>query len=113
MSPPNLPGWDNIKIVDYLKEKYNTDVYLENDANAAAYGEEGAILAGKLQKGLPAVSLTSHPGYTTAFCNDVDPELIYAQSVMSLGRCGDVLIAISTSGNAKNVSLRFHAYTNV
>lgn len=39
MSPPNLPGWDDIKIVDYLKEKYNTNVYLENDANACAVAE--------------------------------------------------------------------------
>lgn len=39
MSPPNLPGWDNVKIVDYLKEKYNTEVYLQNDANACAVAE--------------------------------------------------------------------------
>ena len=39
MSPPNLPGWDDIKIVDYLKEKYNVNVYLENDANACAVAE--------------------------------------------------------------------------
>jgi len=39
MSPPNLPGWDDIKIVDYLKEKYNVKVYLENDANACAVAE--------------------------------------------------------------------------
>lgn len=39
LSPPNLPGWDNVKIVDYLKEKYNIGVYLENDANACAVAE--------------------------------------------------------------------------
>ena len=39
MSPPNLPGWDDIKIVDYLKEKYHINVYLENDANACAVAE--------------------------------------------------------------------------
>jgi len=39
MSPPNLPGWDDVKIVDYLKEKYNVNVYLENDANACAVAE--------------------------------------------------------------------------
>lgn len=39
MSPPNLPGWDDVKIVDYLKEKYNGNVYLENDANACAVAE--------------------------------------------------------------------------
>lgn len=56
-----------------------------------------------LQMGLPAISLTSISALNTAFSNDVDPELIYAQSVFALGRAGDVLIAISTSGNAKNV----------
>lgn len=57
----------------------------------------------KLQNGLPAIALPSIMALNSAFCNDVDPELIYAQSVMALGRNGDVLIAISTSGNANNV----------
>lgn len=57
----------------------------------------------KLQGGLPAISLPSLTALNSAFCNDVDPELIYAQSVMAMGKTGDVLIAISTSGNAKNV----------
>lgn len=57
----------------------------------------------KLQGGLPAISLPSMTALNSAFCNDVDPELIYAQSVMALGKKNDVLIALSTSGNAKNV----------
>ena len=57
----------------------------------------------KLQYGLPAVSLTSMTALNTAFCNDVDPELIYAQPLMALGNKNDILIAISTSGNSKNV----------
>lgn len=57
----------------------------------------------KLQCGLPALSLCSLNALNTAFCNDVDPELIYAQSVLGLGKPGDVLIGMSTSGNAKNV----------
>lgn len=60
-------------------------------------------LLDKLQSGLPAISLPSIPALNTAFCNDVDPELVYAQPLMSLGSRGDVLIAISTSGNSKNV----------
>lgn len=56
-----------------------------------------------LQCGLPAISLPTIAALNSAFCNDVDPELIYAQSLFALGRNGDVLIAISTSGNAKNV----------
>lgn len=60
-------------------------------------------LLSKLQNGLPAIALPSAVALNSAFCNDVDPELIYAQSVMAVGKRGDVLIAISTSGNAKNV----------
>ena len=57
----------------------------------------------KLQGGLPAISLPSMTALNSAFCNDVDPELIYAQPLMALGNKGDILIAISTSGNSKNV----------
>ncbi len=39
LSPPNLPGWDRIEIVSYLKEKYNAAAYLENDANACTVAE--------------------------------------------------------------------------
>lgn len=60
-------------------------------------------LLSKLQGGLPAIALPSITALNSAFCNDVDPELIYAQSLMGLGRKHDVLIAISTSGNSKNV----------
>lgn len=38
-SPPNLPGWDNIRIVEYLEKKYPAKAYLENDANACAVAE--------------------------------------------------------------------------
>ena len=57
----------------------------------------------KLQKALPAVSLPHISALNSAFCNDVEPDYIYAQSVFGLGKKGDILIAISTSGNAKNV----------
>ena len=57
----------------------------------------------KLQCGLPTISLPSMTALNSAFCNDVDPELIYAQPLMALGNKGDILIAISTSGNSKNV----------
>lgn len=57
----------------------------------------------KLQGGLPALSLCSLTALNTAFCNDVDPELMYAQAVFAMGKSGDVLIAMSTSGNAANV----------
>lgn len=63
----------------------------------------GNELAGKLQQGLSAIALTGHPGLSTAFLNDVDGSLIYAQQVCGYGKAGDVFLGISTSGNAKNI----------
>lgn len=68
-----------------------------------------AELAGKLQGALPAIPLTGFLALTTAFNNDVDPHLTYAQLVWGLGRPGDVLIGISTSGNARNVCAAMEA----
>ncbi len=65
--------------------------------------ERGAALAGHLQQGLPAIALTGHQGLSTAFLNDVDGEMAYAQQVLGYGKKGDVFLGISTSGNAKNV----------
>ncbi len=56
-----------------------------------------------LQVGLPVVTLNSGVALTTAFMNDCDPDLVYAQEVLALGKEGDVFLGISTSGNAKNV----------
>lgn len=56
-----------------------------------------------LQGGLPAISLSSLTALNSAVCNDTDPRLVYAQPLLALGREGDVLLAISTSGNAANV----------
>jgi D-sedoheptulose 7-phosphate isomerase len=57
----------------------------------------------KLQGALPAIPLTGFVSLSTAFANDVDPELLFAQLVWGLGRPKDVLVGISTSGNARNV----------
>ena len=56
-----------------------------------------------LQGTLPAVSLVGETSLLTAFANDVSPHLIFAQQIFGLGRSGDVLLAISTSGNSDNV----------
>ena len=57
----------------------------------------------QLQGALPAVALPSFTALNTAFCNDVDPELLFAQQILGLGKAGDVLLGITTSGNSKNV----------
>ncbi len=61
-------------------------------------------IASRLQRGIPAIPLTVFPALGTAFSNDVDGSLTFAQLVNALGNKGDVLIALSTSGNAANVN---------
>ena len=70
----------------------------------AAAGDDGA-LAAKLQRALPTLVLHGLSGMSTAFMNDVDPELTFAQQAFAYAQAGDVLLCISTSGNARNVRL--------
>ena len=59
--------------------------------------------AAGLQRGIRAVSLPSQCAVVSAFNNDVDPALVYAQLTRAYGRPGDTLIGITTSGNSANV----------
>lgn len=68
------------------------------------YGEEGSLIAEKMQCGLPAISLNAHSALMSAFSNDVDSEFVYAQQVVGFAAQGDAVIGISTSGNAANVA---------
>ncbi len=70
-------------------------------------GEDGKILGNELQRGLRCISLLSHPGFSTAFANDVNPLSTFAQQLYVLGRAGDLLMGISTSGNSENVRRAF------
>lgn len=63
----------------------------------------GNRLAGQLQGALPAIALDGHSALTTAYMNDCDPLLCFAQQVNGYGQEGDILLGISTSGNSKNV----------
>ena len=67
------------------------------------YGEEGARLSNALEDGLPAFSLPSLAALTTAISNDTGGEMIFAQSLYAASREGDAFLAISTSGNSKNL----------
>lgn len=62
-----------------------------------------AELKENLQGALPAISLCSQTALITAFNNDLDPDYVFAQQVYGYGNENDLLIAISTSGNSKNV----------
>ena len=70
------------------------------EALCASIGEPWAS---KLQQGLPAIDLTANSALIAAVINDIDGDSVYAQQVTAYGKPGDVIIGISTSGNAENV----------
>ena len=65
--------------------------------------ELGKTLADNLQMALPAIALDGHIALNTAYMNDCEPLLCFAQQVNGYGKTGDVLLGISTSGNSKNI----------
>lgn len=80
------------KPLDYFATKL-----MEADA------ELGQILAQNLQGALPAIALDGHLALSTAYMNDCEPLLCFAQQVNGYGTANDVFLGISTSGNSKNV----------
>ena len=68
-----------------------------------------AGFADRLQGALPALSLNTHGALLSAYANDVDASMVYAQQVWALGQGGDALLALSTSGNSRNVVNAVHA----
>ncbi len=69
----------------------------------AADEELGKELAEKLQGALPAIAIVDHVALSTAYLNDVDPLLGFAQQINGYGNPGDVFLGITTSGNSKNI----------
>ena len=65
--------------------------------------ELGSELADNLQGTLPAIAVVDHIALSTAYLNDVEPTLGFAQQVNGYGVDGDVFLGISTSGNSKNI----------
>ena len=77
----------------------------ERKAFRNALGSDAEPLIENLQRPIRAVSLTAQSAVLSAFANDVDPALVYAQLTYGYAKKGDLLIGISTSGNAKNVTM--------
>lgn len=65
--------------------------------------QEGHYIGEMLQGALPAIALVDHVALSTAFLNDVDPLLGFAQQINGYGNEEDVFLGISTSGNSKNI----------
>ena len=79
--------------------KRNVD---KNVADALFKTESGKELVARLEGALPAISLVSQTALISAFANDREWDTVFAQQVYGLGKEGDTLICLSTSGNSKN-----------
>jgi D-sedoheptulose 7-phosphate isomerase len=78
-----------------------------NGGSAADAQHFSAEMVGRFERErpeLPAISLTTDTSLLTAVSNDYDFSHVFAKQVRALGRAGDVLLAISTSGNSANVA---------
>lgn len=84
------------KLPRILNENFTDKLISENE-------ELGTVLAESLQGALPAIALDGHPALSTAYMNDCEPLLCFAQQVNGYGKAGDVFLGISTSGNSKNI----------
>lgn len=84
------------KLPRKLPEDFKEKLINENE-------ELGTVLAENLQRALPTIALDGHLALTTAYMNDCEPLLCFAQQVNGFGTDKDVFLGISTSGNSKNV----------
>lgn len=77
-----------------------------NGGSAADSQHFAAEIVGRFERerpGMPAIALTVDTSAITAIANDYDFDRVFSKQVEALGQPGDVLLAISTSGNSKNV----------
>ena len=92
-------------IVDALKNGHKL-FFCGNGGSAADSQHIAAEFVGRFQKerkALPAIALTTDTSALTSLGNDYTFDIVFSRQLQALGQKGDVLIAISTSGNSKNV----------
>ena len=92
-------------VVGCLKQG-NKVILFGNGGSAADSQHFAAELIGRFQKdrgSLPAIALTTNTSTLTAIANDYSFDEVFSKQVEGLGKKGDVVIGISTSGTAKNV----------
>ncbi len=94
---------DSQHIVGELMKGFMLERALPEGEQSKFEAVGGDYIAKGLQGALPAISLVGENALISAFCNDCDPELVFAQQVYGLMDENDVLLCLSTSGNSKNV----------
>lgn len=97
---------DSEHIVGELMKAFVLPRKLNNEFKNSLIKEDnelGTILAENLQGALPAIALDGHFALSTAYMNDCEPLLCFAQQVNGFGNKRDIFLGISTSGNSKNI----------
>ncbi len=92
-------------LIDSIR-RGNKILFCGNGGSAADAQHIVAELVHKLtrrRKSLPAIALTTNTSLLTAIANDDSYDLIFSRQIEGIGRSGDILIAISTSGNSPNL----------
>ena len=67
------------------------------------YGEDAERFVSSLEGAIPAIALSSHSALATAYLNDNEPSMLYAQTVYGYGKPTDLFLGLSTSGNSENI----------
>lgn len=97
---------DSLHIVGELMKSFVAKRSIPDELSkkiSEEFPEEAPLYLENLQGAIPSISLVNEVSLMTAFGNDKSSELVFAQQVLGYGKRGDVLIAISTSGNSANV----------
>lgn len=97
---------DSEHIVGELMKSFKLPRKLDKEFKSKLIQEDeelGLALSENLQGALPAIALDGHSALSTAYMNDCEPLLCFAQQVNGFGNEGDIFLGISTSGNSKNI----------
>lgn len=97
---------DSIHIVGELMKSFVRERPLPaalQDKLTQRFPEEAPYYIAHLQSAIPCLSLVSEISLLSAYSNDCEADLVYAQQLAGQGTAGDVLLAISTSGNSRNI----------
>ena len=106
---------DLLKASQWLGESISKGgkvLFIGNGGSAADAQHAAAEMVGRMlleRRPLPAIALTTDTSNLTAIGNDYGYDQVFVRQVQALARPGDVLVAISTSGNSKNVVLAVEA----
>ncbi len=97
---------DAVNIMVNAFEKGNKVLFCGNGGSASDAQHLAAELTGRFytdRDALPAEALHSNTSYLTAVANDYSYDVIYSRLIKGIGKPGDVLVGLSTSGNSKNI----------